>query len=110
MLFLLAYLGFALTGPSLVLLGLSFVLAGLAIGCVETSQHTAVASLAPPALRGSAFGLLATVQSVGNIMASALAGLLWSAIAPTAAFLYLVIWMVGALALLSRVRMRRPAG
>lgn len=110
MLFLLAYLGFALTGPSLVLLGLSFVLAGLAIGCVETSQHTAVASLAPPALRGSAFGLLATVQSVGNIMASALAGLLWSAIAPTAAFLYLVIWMVAALALLSRVQRRRPAG
>jgi len=110
MLFLLAYLGFALTGPSLVLLGLSFVLAGLAIGCVETSQHTAVASLAPPALRGSAFGLLATVQSVGNIMASALAGLLWSAIAPRAAFLYLVIWMVAALALLSRVQRRQPAG
>lgn len=107
-LFLLAYVGFALTGPSLVLLGLSFVLAGLAIGCVETSQHTAIASLAPSALRGSAFGLLATVQSFGNIMASAVAGLLWSVISPTAAFLYLTIWMVAALVLLSRVQMRRP--
>ena len=33
--------------------------AGLAIGCVETAEHAAVADLAPTHLRGSASGLLA---------------------------------------------------
>jgi hypothetical protein len=36
-----------------------FLAAGIAIGCVETGEHAAVAALAPPDLRGSAFGLLA---------------------------------------------------
>jgi hypothetical protein len=52
----------------------AFVLAGLGIGCGETAQTAAVASLAPERLRGSAFGLLATVQAGGNLIASAVAG------------------------------------
>src|SRR5215213_3033601 len=44
-----------------------FVAAGVAIGCVETAEHAAVAALAPVELRGSAFGLLAAVQSFGNL-------------------------------------------
>jgi len=63
-------------------------------GCVETAEHAAVAALAPTALRGSAFGLLATVQSLGNFAASAIAGLLWTAISPTAAFTYITAWTV----------------
>jgi MFS family permease len=54
-----------------------FVLAGVAIGCVETAEHAAVAALAPQELRGSAFGLLAFVQAGGNLAASVIAGLLW---------------------------------
>jgi hypothetical protein len=50
----------------------------VAIGCVETAEHAAVAALAPVELRGSAFGLLAAVQSFGNLAASAIAGLLWT--------------------------------
>ena len=59
LLFLFAYLRFAVSAPNLVVLTPGFLLAGVVIGCVETSQHTAVASLALTALRGSAFGLLA---------------------------------------------------
>jgi hypothetical protein len=33
-----------------------FLAAGLAIGCVETAQHTAVAALAPTDLRGRRSG------------------------------------------------------
>ena len=90
--FLFAYLGFAVSVPNVLLLAVSFILAGLAIGCIETSQHAAVASLAQESLRGSAFGLLATVQSFGNILASALAGLLWTVVSPTIAFVYLAVW------------------
>jgi hypothetical protein len=41
---------------------------------------------------------LAAVQSFGNLAASAIAGLLWTAISPRAAFIYLAGWMVLALA------------
>jgi len=64
---------------------------------VETAEHAAVAALAPVELRGSAFGLLAAVQSFGNLAASAIAGLLWTVASPGVAFGYLVAWMLLAL-------------
>jgi MFS family permease len=101
-LFGLAYAGFAAGGSSVLALAPWFVAAGVAIGCMETAEHAAVATLAPAELRGSAFGLLAAVQSFGNLAASAIAGLLWTAVSPRVAFAYLVGWvllaMVGLLA------------
>lgn len=91
-------MGFAVAGASVALLIPPFVLAGLAIGCAETAEHAAVAALAPLDLRGSAFGLLASIQAIGNLAASAVAGLLWTAVTPTAAFAYLAAWMLLALA------------
>jgi MFS family permease len=97
-LFGLAYVGFAAGGISVLALAPWFLAAGVAIGCVETAEHAAVAALAPPELRGSAFGLLAAVQSFGNLAASAIAGLLWTLVSPRVAFGYLVGWMLLALA------------
>ena len=106
-LFLLGYLGFAVQSPNVIILALSFIVAGVAIGCVETSQHAAVASLAPTEIRGSAFGFLAATQSFGNIVASASAGLLWTVFSPSIAFLYLAIWMLIALLVLVRLSIRQ---
>ncbi len=50
--------------------------------------------MADESIRGSAFGLLAGAQSLGNFAASAIAGILWTAVSPTAAFLWLSAWMV----------------
>lgn len=86
--FVAAYLVLAATGPSIGPLIAGFLLAGIGIGCVETAEHAAVASLAPADLRGSAFGLLAAVQSFGNLAASAAAGALWTLVSAPAAFLY----------------------
>jgi dipeptide/tripeptide permease len=99
----------ALTGAGLPVLAIGFILAGIGIGCVETAEHAAVASLAPEQLRGSAFGLLATVQSLGNFAASAIAGLLWTLVSPTAAFTYAAVWMLIALAAFSATRTPRHA-
>ena len=99
-----AYLLLAVTGADLVLLAAGFALAGIGIGCVETAQHAAVASIAPERLRGSAFGMLATVQSVGNLAASAIAGLLWTLVSPAAAFVYATVWMVVALVAFAAIR------
>jgi len=96
-LFALAFLGLALTGNSIPLLGGCFIAAGVAIGCAETAENAAVAHLAPPQHRGSAFGLQSAVQSAGNLAASAIAGVLWTTISPTAAFLYVAAWMLAAL-------------
>jgi MFS family permease len=96
-LFAVAYAGFAFTGDTPIVLTLPFLAAGLAIGCVETAEHAAVGALAPTGLRGSAFGLLAAIQAAGNFAASAVAGILWTAISPTVAFGYLTAWMLIAL-------------
>jgi len=96
-LFGLAYAGFAAGPTSILALAPWFVAAGVAIGCVETAEHAAVAALAPAELRGSAFGLLAAVQSFGNLAGSAGAGLLWTVQSPQLAFGYLVAWMLLAL-------------
>jgi MFS family permease len=100
MLFGAAYLGFAFTGATIPILAACFIAAGLAIGCVETAEQAAVAGLAPPDLRGSAFGFLAAVQSFGNLAASAGAGLLWTVVSPTAALLYAAASMALSLGLL----------
>ncbi|MCA1680713.1 MAG: MFS transporter [Actinobacteria bacterium] len=90
-----AYIVLALTGASLPILAIGFILAGIGIGCVETAEHAAVASLAPEQLRGSAFGLLATVQS--------------TLVSPSAAFIYAAGWMLIALAAFTRARTPRQA-
>lgn len=92
-LFAVAYLGFAVGASTVASLVPWFVAAGIGIGCVETSEHAAVAGLAPEEIRSSAFGVLATVQSLGNFVASGLVGLLWSAITPRIAFLYVAVCM-----------------
>jgi MFS family permease len=104
--FLVAYAGFALAGGTIVLLAVLFLLAGAGKGLVETAEQAAVAALAPLELRGSAFGVLAAIQSFGNLAASAGAGALWTLVSPRAAFLYLAGWMVVSLVALSRARPR----
>ena len=108
-LFGLAYAGFAAGPASVLALAPWFIAAGIAIGCVETAEHAAVAALAPVELRGSAFGLLAAVQSFGNLAASAVAGVLWTVASPRAAFVYLAGWMLIALLGLLAARSSRTA-
>jgi len=98
-----AYAGLTRDAHSWIALFPWFVLAGIGIGCVETAEHAAVAAKAAPDIRGSAFGLLAALQSLGNLAASGIAGLLWTAASPSWAFAYLTGWMVLAAAILTRL-------
>jgi MFS family permease len=105
--FLAAYLLFAFTPAVVGIIVIGFVLAGIGIGAAETAQTAAVAALAPEELRGSAFGLLATVQAGGNVLASVIAGLLYTIAAPTIAFSYVAAWMLIALIGLAFTGLRR---
>ena len=91
-----AFVGFALTGPQIVVLAVCFAVAGLGIAFAETAEHAAVANHSPLDIRGSAFGALATVQALGNFAASAVAGLIYTLVSPRAAFVYLAAWMIAA--------------
>jgi MFS family permease len=104
------YVGFALAGSTIVLLGAFFVLAGIGKAGVETAQSAAVALLAPTDLRGSAFGALAASQSFANLAASAVAGVLWTLISPRVAFLYLAAWAAVSIVLLALSDRPRPDG
>ena len=104
--FALAYVGFAATDASIPILALCFVMAGVGIGCAETAEHAAVATLAPPDLRGSAFGALAGIQAFGNVIASGLAGLLYTVASPTAAFAYAAVLMTASLLVLATTHRR----
>lgn len=104
-LFGVAYALFALAGPSVLVVGAAFVVAGVAIGAVE---HAAVAGLAPDHQRGSAFGLLAGIQSIGDFVASALIGIVWTIAGPIVAFGVAVVAMVASL--VSVVMLRASAG
>jgi MFS family permease len=105
--FLVAYGGFAVSGATLVLLAVLFLLAGAGKGLVETAEQAAVAVLAPEEVRGSAFGVLAAIQSFGNLAASAIAGALWTLVSPRAAFVYLAGWMLVSLVTLITARATR---
>jgi MFS family permease len=104
--FAVAYLWFTQDTANWAMLLPAFVLAGIGIGCVETAEHAAVATHAPEDIRGSAFGLLAAIQSLGNLAASLIAGILWTALSPTWAFAYLAAWMLLALIILATTTSR----
>lgn len=59
-------------------------------------------------LRGNGFGVLGLVQSIGDLGASLVVGLLWAAVSPTVAFGYAAAWM--AASLLASGLLWAPAG
>lgn len=97
-LYVLAYLGFAAGPTTWPLLALLFCLAGGGIGLGETAESTLVARALPERLRGSGFGVLGGVQAAGDLLATVVAGALYAAVSPTAAFIYAAAWMLASLA------------
>jgi MFS family permease len=93
LLYVAAYALFALPLHSWPLLVVPFVLAGSGIGLAETAESALVARLLPDRLRGSGFGVLGGVQSLGDFTSSAVVGLLWVAVSPSVAFAYAASWM-----------------
>jgi MFS family permease len=105
------YLLFAWQQHSVGVLLTGFLLAGAGIGCAETAESTTVAVMLPDGLRGNGFGVLGLVQSVGDLGASLVVGLLWATVGPVIAFAYAAAWMAASVvAVLAQVRHgRTPA-
>ncbi len=95
--YVLAYAGFAVGTHAWGWLLVAFCLAGIGIGLAETAQSTLVAHALPDRLRGSGFGLLGVVQAAGDLVSSAVVGLLWATVSPVVGFLYAAGWMAASL-------------
>jgi MFS family permease len=65
-----------------------FLLAGLFTAITDTVEGTAAADLLPTESRGTGFGVLQTINGVGDFASSAVIGVLWALISPLIAFTY----------------------
>ena len=100
-----AFAGFILAPPTIPVLILLFGLAGIHAGIQASLEKSLAAEFLPAAVRGSGFGVLATVNGVGDLVSSVTVGALWSSVSPAAGFLYGGIFtLLGAILLYSSPR------
>lgn len=93
--------------PSVPLFVVIFTLAGIYVATEETLEDSLCAELVDEAHHGMAFGLLATVNGLGDFLSSVIVGALWSAAGTRIAFGYsAVLFFAGALLVL-RLSARR---
>ncbi|BBY19834.1 hypothetical protein MSTO_00390 [Mycobacterium stomatepiae] len=57
---------------------MDFALAGAGIGLAEPTQSAVVSQLLPDRLRGRGFGVLGAIQAAGDVVATVVAGLLYT--------------------------------
>lgn len=76
----------AFATPSLPMLAMLFVAGGLTLAFEDTLEGTIAALEVAPALRGTGYGVLATVNGVGDLVSSFLVGAVWTAAGPGLAF------------------------
>ena len=62
---------------SLVKFAIVFGFSGLYMGVWETLENSTAATVLPAAVRGVGFGVLATVQGIGDLISSIVVGFLW---------------------------------
>jgi MFS family permease len=83
--------GFILAPPRLPeLIGL-FGLAGLYVAIQDTLEKSVAAQLLPKEIRATGYGVLATVNGLGDFASSIAVGFLWTIISPAAGFAYAAI-------------------
>jgi MFS family permease len=96
-------LGIVFLPTNLGTLALVFMLGGVQVSIEETLEDSFCAELVEPAQHGMAFGVLATVNGIGDFLSSTIVGLLWSKLGSTIAFGYsTVLFFLGAV-LVARV-------
>jgi len=79
-------LAFALSIDQPAWFALLFVLSGVLGAAQDTLEGVATAELADPGFRATPFGLLGAVNGVGDLVASAGVGLVWTLLSPVVAF------------------------
>jgi MFS family permease len=81
-----------------------FALAGTYIAAEDALEGAITADYVAGEVRGTGYGLMATVNGVGDLVASAVVGSLWTIVSPVAGFGYAAAVMLGGAVVLYRVR------
>lgn len=89
-----------LPGDSFVKFAVVFGFSGLYMGVWETLEHATAATLLPQESRGAGFGMLATVNGIGDFIASASVGALW-VVSPFWAMIFVIVMSLGGAALIA---------
>ena len=87
-------------------LGLVFVVGGIYVAVEETLEDAYCAELVEESHHGMAFGVLATVNGVGDFVSSVVVGGLWTAFGTSVAFGYSAVLFTAGALLVLRVRVR----
>jgi MFS family permease len=87
--------GFIFEPPTIAVLVMLFGLAGIHGAIQQSLEKSLAAELLPKEIRGSGFGVLATVNGIGDLISSIAVGALWSSVSPAAGFAYAGIFMLG---------------
>jgi MFS family permease len=87
--------------PTIWMFVLIFALGGIYVGIEETLEDSLCAELVSEEHHGMAFGVLATVNGIGDFLSSIIVGVLWTSFGTPAAFGYsAVLFALGALLVL----------
>lgn len=82
-----------------------FALSGISIAVVDSLEGAATADfITDESIRGTAYGVLGSVNGAGDLVASLVVGALWSAVSPAAAFGYAAVLMAAGAMVLWSVR------
>lgn len=93
--------GFIMLTPTVINFAFLFALAGVETGLIDVMERAYTADLVKNKLRGTAYGLLNTVNGIGDFASSIIAGLIWTAFSFKFAFLYgAVISVIAAVVLM----------
>ena len=87
-----------------------FTLAGIYIAMEDTLEGAIPAGMVPSSSRGAAYGLMGAVNGVGDFIASALVGVLWTLASPAVAFAAAAALMLAGAALTAARRWDEPSG
>jgi len=97
-------IGWIVAVPSVWLLGLLFALGGTFIAAEDALEGALAADLLPEDVRGTGYGVLATVNGLGDFLSSIVVGALWTAVSPAAGFAYAAALFVLGAVVIYRVR------
>jgi MFS family permease len=90
--------GWIVAVPSVWILGLLFALGGTFIAAEDALEGALAADLLPEDVRGTGYGVLATVNGLGDFLSSIIVGMLWAAFIPAIGFIYAsVLFAIGAI-------------
>ena len=81
-----------------------FIIGGVYIAIEETLEDSMAAELVDESHHGMAFGVLATVNGVGDFISSIAVGVLWTAVGTEIAFGYSAVLFFAGAVVVSRVR------